>query len=112
MKKGAFTLIELLIVIAIIALLAGIMMPSLARAKALARSVVCQTNLRQIHLANHMYSTENDGYYVPAAPDILEGFGGRHRWHGVRESRCVHSAARRQHDGCCHHDAAGLHGRP
>lgn len=89
MKRQAFTLIELLIVIAILALLTSIMAPSLAAAKARARSVVCRSNIRQLLLANQNYLTVNDGYYVPAAPDIFDGFGGRRRWHGVREASSV-----------------------
>ncbi len=82
----AFTLIELLVVMSIIALLVSIIMPSLARGRMQARSVVCQSNLRQLFLANLGYATENDDSFVPAASDIWTGSGGRRRWHGVRES--------------------------
>lgn len=85
MKKG-FTLIELLVVISIIAILMAILVPSLGKAKVLARSVVCKSNLRQILMANMAYAAENDGYYVLAAEDIFSGAGGLHRWHGVRDS--------------------------
>jgi prepilin-type processing-associated H-X9-DG protein len=43
-------------------------------------------NLRQLYLANTMYAHEHGGRYAPAAPDVYEGFGGRIRWHGVRET--------------------------
>jgi prepilin-type N-terminal cleavage/methylation domain-containing protein/prepilin-type processing-associated H-X9-DG protein len=81
-QKNAFTLIELLIVIAIIAILAGILIPALGRAKLQARGVVCSSNLRQISIANNGYAAENKDRYVRAAWDITgDNF---HRWHGVR----------------------------
>lgn len=83
-RARGFTLLELLIVIAIIALLGAILLPALGRARAKARSMECLSNLRQLHLANTMYAAEHDGHFVPAAPDIHVGFGGRIRWHGVR----------------------------
>jgi prepilin-type N-terminal cleavage/methylation domain-containing protein/prepilin-type processing-associated H-X9-DG protein len=57
--KG-FTLIELLVVIAIIALLMGILLPSLRRAREQARQQVCATRIRQHLLALNMYADEND----------------------------------------------------
>ena len=86
----AFTLVELLVVISIIALLVGIMLPSLRQARAQAQATVCKSNIRQLHLANSSYATENNGLYVPAASDMLGGFGGRQRWHGVRQAPSVH----------------------
>jgi prepilin-type N-terminal cleavage/methylation domain-containing protein/prepilin-type processing-associated H-X9-DG protein len=60
----AFTLIELLVVIAIIALLMAILMPTLNRVKKQAKSVACQTNLRQWSLIFSFYMDENDGYFA------------------------------------------------
>ncbi len=85
-KRKAFSLIELLIVISVIALLMAVLLPALALARLQARRIVCRSNLRQLFLANTGYAMENDGYYVPAAPDITSQWAGKYRWHGVRTS--------------------------
>ena len=54
-SRAAFTLIELLVVIGIIALLAAILMPALGRAREVAKSVACMSNLHNIGLALHTY---------------------------------------------------------
>jgi prepilin-type N-terminal cleavage/methylation domain-containing protein/prepilin-type processing-associated H-X9-DG protein len=59
-EKKAFTLIELLVVIAIIALLLAILMPALGKVKAIAKQVVCSTNVRQNGQAFHLYASDND----------------------------------------------------
>ena len=64
-KSIAFTLIELLVVIAIISLLVSILLPSLGRAKELARQTICATNLHQINIGINLYATDNDGYVPP-----------------------------------------------
>ena len=58
-----FTLIELLVVISIIALLLGILIPSLSRAKKAARQILCQSRLHQWGLAFEIYATTNSGFY-------------------------------------------------
>ncbi|MCC5849897.1 MAG: prepilin-type N-terminal cleavage/methylation domain-containing protein [Verrucomicrobia bacterium] len=63
--KGGFTLIEMLVVIAIIALLASIITPSVTHALENARRVSCASNLRQIASAMLDYATQNDGEIVP-----------------------------------------------
>ena len=61
-----FTLIELLVVIAIISLLVAILIPSLKRAKELARRSACASNLHQAHLALLVYAADNKAYYPMA----------------------------------------------
>ena len=67
MSRKGFTLIELLVVIAIISLLMAILMPVLSRAKEQSRSVRCRANLRQIAMAGHMWSEDNDGWVNPCS---------------------------------------------
>ena len=62
-SKKAFTLVELLVVISIIALLLAILMPSLQKAREQAKYVICQSNLRQIGLAYTIYLMSNDNKF-------------------------------------------------
>ena len=66
-KKGRrlnFTLIELLIVIAIIAIIAGILLPALLQAKRKGLSILCLSNQKNIGTAAMMYANDNGGYFV------------------------------------------------
>ena len=84
-KLKAFTLIEILVVISVIALLMAILVPVLTAARSRTQGLVCKSNLRQLLLASIGYATENDGFYVPAARDMWDS-SGLHRWHGVRDA--------------------------
>ena len=60
MKK--FTLIEVLVVVAIIGILASLLLPTLKNAREKSRAVVCRTNLKQIGQFSYMASDDNGGY--------------------------------------------------
>jgi prepilin-type N-terminal cleavage/methylation domain-containing protein/prepilin-type processing-associated H-X9-DG protein len=64
-RRSAFTLVELLVVIGIIAVLIAILMPALNRAREQAKLVQCSSNLRQIKLFFDAYALEYNGY-IPA----------------------------------------------
>ena len=63
-RTKGFTLVELLVVIAIIALLIAILLPSLARARELAKRTVCGTNLKAVGSATVMYGNDNAGSWM------------------------------------------------
>lgn len=68
-RRGT-SLIELLVVVSIIALLFGILLPSMRRSISLASSTVCQSNLRQIGQTLSMYRFESGGWLPASKPEI------------------------------------------
>ena len=69
-RANAFTLVELLVVIAVISTLAALLMPALSHARATARKTQCVSNLRQVNLAIRMYADEHS--------EALPALGGTH----------------------------------
>ena len=67
-RPGGFTLVELLVVVAIIALLAAILMPSMRRVNELTRRAVCASNLHQTQLSHLAWAQARDGHYVEGQP--------------------------------------------
>jgi prepilin-type N-terminal cleavage/methylation domain-containing protein/prepilin-type processing-associated H-X9-DG protein len=70
-NRHGFTLVELLVVIGIIAVLLGILLPSLSKAQAYARKVQCMSNMRQCYASMLMYANDNKGYLFPMGPDEM-----------------------------------------
>ena len=69
-RPSAFTLVELLVVIGIIALLTSVLLPALNRARDKARSVACMSNLKQLYTYTLMFSQDNRGHlWNPGWPD-------------------------------------------
>src|SRR5258708_39351657 len=59
-RKGGFTLVEMLVVMAIIAILMAMLLPAISRAKGKANAISCLNNMRQLNLAATMYASDHD----------------------------------------------------
>jgi prepilin-type N-terminal cleavage/methylation domain-containing protein/prepilin-type processing-associated H-X9-DG protein len=64
-QPPAFTLLELLVVLAIIAVLASLLLPALSRAKSQSLSAVCVNNLKQLEACCNLYALDNSDYFPP-----------------------------------------------
>ena len=81
-----FTLIELLIVVAIIGILLSLLMPSLFKAREKARIAVCQSNLSQIYKASFVYG-HNHNRRLPPPGNSANHSGGGSVWAYTRYAR-------------------------
>jgi prepilin-type processing-associated H-X9-DG protein/prepilin-type N-terminal cleavage/methylation domain-containing protein len=73
-QGGAFTLLELLVVIVIVGILVSLLLPAVSSAKAKALSIQCQNNLRQLQVAWTMYAGDNNGRIVGDVIDFVSGY--------------------------------------
>ena len=71
-RQNGFTLVELLVVVAIVALLISILTPSLERAAELSRAGHCSANLHQVHLGFQQYKGQFEGKYPYGVPRPAE----------------------------------------
>jgi general secretion pathway protein G len=70
--RRALTLVELLVVVAIIALLAAMLLPAMLSARANTKLVACGSNLRQLEIAFQSYAADNGGYLAQNVPAAAE----------------------------------------
>ena len=75
-RRRAFTLLELLVVVAIIGLLVAILVPNLARAREAARTTVCAANLHGLGLATTLYTASYQGFFFRYYTDYSGAGGG------------------------------------
>lgn len=73
-RRKGFTLIELMIVIAIIAILAAILVPNFIRARAQGQVTACKSNLKNIGTALEMYSTDSSGRYPTTITSLTPNY--------------------------------------
>ncbi len=90
-SKTPFTLIELLIVVAIIAILAGMLLPALNKARASGQATACRGNFATLAKALVMYSNDNQDWLMPAFSNIVGGSSstGRKTWWNSQDGMLI-----------------------
>lgn len=83
MNRRAFTLVEALVAVAVIALLIGVLVPTLSSARAASQGARCVAQIRQLGVANAAFAVDHRGRSVPAAAEFRDNL---RRWHGERSS--------------------------
>jgi prepilin-type N-terminal cleavage/methylation domain-containing protein/prepilin-type processing-associated H-X9-DG protein len=73
-KMNAFTLIEMLVVIAVIAVLMAVLTPSLAKARKQAEAILCMSNVRQLGIAFISYGLDCDDYAMPSYDPLTTSY--------------------------------------
>ncbi len=79
MSKRAFSLVELLVVVAVVALLVSMLLPALSVARQAGRQAVCSANLRSVLLGVQLYTQESKDW-LPAAEPPLREFPDTRHW--------------------------------
>src|ERR1051326_2255614 len=72
-RGGAFTLVELLVVLGVIVILAGLLLPAVVKAKTKGQGIQCLNNHRQLILAWRMYNEDNADRLLYASPSVYFG---------------------------------------
>jgi len=87
MRRAGFSLIELLVVLAIVVLLAGLLMPAMRLVRQAAKAAQCMSSLRQTGIAMQAYVLDNEGYYPTARQDGVSGaFSGQRHWYELLQN--------------------------
>ena len=86
LEPGGFTLVELLVVVAIVGVLASLLLPGLARARGVAQRTACLNRLRQWAIAFHSYTQDHDDW-MPREGFHTNGIVGWNNWNQLRAAQ-------------------------